>query len=219
MSQAARLPGVLKSQNLWSVSGCGGHRGAHLVSHAHHCPPRRSSTDYFISGSVHQGPSDRKHHKPVPSVSVAFFSLFIYTTLWIMTDFSVGCFGAAEVQNTEVQTNSAQPEMSMKPPNQHPLCVRNSLLGPPMLGCIVGRGRLIPLWPRLSARLLLKGPAPQWGFFGNLKVSQSRRPAGVVCRIWSLVTELHKEIHPHIVIFTSHRYLPLAAASIKNEHA
>lgn len=86
--------------------------------------------------------------------------------------------------------------------------VRNSLLGPPMLGCIVGRGRLIPLWPRLSARLLLKGPAPQWGFFGNLKVSQSRRPAGVVCRIWSLVTELHKGIHPHIV-FSS----PLTATS------
>lgn len=40
-----------------------------------------------------------------------------------MTDFSVGGFGAAEVQNTEVQTNNAQPEMSMKPPNQHPLHV------------------------------------------------------------------------------------------------
>ncbi len=40
-----------------------------------------------------------------------------------MIDFSVGCFGAAEVQNTEVQTNNAQPEMSMKPPNQHPLHV------------------------------------------------------------------------------------------------
>lgn len=45
---------------------------------------------------------------PVPSVSVAFFSFFLhvlclYTTLWVMTDFIVGCFGAAEVQNAGVQ--------------------------------------------------------------------------------------------------------------------
>lgn len=52
----------LKAKTFEVCWPAGGHKGAHLMSNAHHCPLSRSSTDYCISGAVHQGRSDALHH-------------------------------------------------------------------------------------------------------------------------------------------------------------
>lgn len=87
--------------------------------------------------------------------------------------------------------------------------LRSSLLGPHLLDCVVGGGRLIPSRPPQSALLPSKETAHLLSdFFGHL-----------VSRIWSLGPERHKGTYPHTIILPSRRCLPLAVASIKNERA